>query len=92
MLRAYGGIDGELEGGVDWAGVDGLHDPRIRSPTVDVSCIVDPGCDDALEVEPAHDELKRQLITSYAYRQKHKDVTVLPGSSSTTEATGVELG
>lgn len=78
MLRAYR----DLEVGMDWAGVDGLHDARIRSPTVDVSCLVDPGCDDALEAESAHNELKRQLITSFAYRQKHNDIAVLPGSHS----------
>ena len=76
MLRAFD----VLEGGVDWAGQEGVHDPWIADPLTDVSTVGARGDvekEEKLEFEPTHDDLKKKLMTSFTYRKKHNDVVGL---------------
>ena len=79
MLHAFDGLD-VLEADVDWVGPDGLHDPWTADPLTDVSTVGargDVGSDEKVEVESMHDDLKKKLMTSFAYRSKHKYIVWL---------------
>lgn len=76
MLHDYDGMD-RLEEDIDWAGPDGLHEPWVHDPQRDDSTIGRGKSNDSVEVELAHDRLKRQLITSYTWRSKHNDIVWL---------------
>ena len=90
MLHTFDGMD-VFEKNVDWVGSAGLHDPWDHDPLTDFTSV---GSTDALAEEggggegseaverhPAHAELKRQLIESFAYRKKNDDVTWLSRST-----------
>ena len=71
MLHQFDGMD-QLEEGVQWTGEDGLHEPEVAEPTIDVSSMrtrQPVGNDEADEVELSHNELKQQLIESYTHRK-----------------------
>ena len=87
MFHAYDRLD-ELEADIAWAGPDGLHDPCIQSPTIDVSPVGGVGNNGCVETESAHDELKQLLITSYGYREKHNGIVWLRRSSNGMAAAG----
>lgn len=75
MLHAYDGLD-VLEADVDWAGADGRHDPWERHPLEDASRLsgVSAGAGERVEIEAGHALLKRQLVTHFSYRAKHKQL------------------
>lgn len=72
MLHAYDGLD-VLEADVDWAGVDGRHNPWERDPLEDASklCLFQAPTE-KVEVEAEHEELRRSLVTHLAYRDRHE--------------------
>ena len=63
MLHAYDGLD-VLEANVDWAGVDGRHNPWERDPMEDASNLrFFEAPKEKVEFEVDHEKLKRNLVT-----------------------------
>lgn len=83
MLRSVeGGLD-KLEPGEDWAGEDGLHDPRDHEPALDESSVGRRGSPyygrdrvENVEKEDNYFVLKDALIAHFDYRLSKGDIGV----------------
>ena len=83
ILHDFDGL-GELEEGVHWAGVDGLHEAWVADPLRDDSVVrrnggreevVCPG--DKTETENNYSTFRKALLESFTYRSEHNDVAWL---------------
>lgn len=87
MLHIYDGL-GELEKGVKWNGVDGLHDCGLLPPDLDVTKVGSAPSAESVEVEDGHESLKKKLVKSFAYRQTINDIHWLQEKQSSSTGGG----
>ena len=79
MLLSFEASDA-AEDKVDWAGNAGLHDPWSNDRSMDFSSVgafLSEKGGEKIEVEEGHAELRRDVVASYKYRKKMKDIVRL---------------
>ena len=71
MLYTFDGMD-KLEENTNWAGSAGLKNTWEDKPEADSSSVGAKDINEKPQVEAGHAVRKRQLTTSFMYRNKHK--------------------